>query len=391
MAPAKVAPEKPRIPVVAVFVETWMSWGQRVVSGIIEFAKINGPWHVELHTRGHHDVAALPRRWKPDGIIARVATPDMAERLAKTRAPIVNCSAVELPGTDFPRVITPPESQAKIAVDFFLSRGFTNFAYVGRPEEAYVHHHFSAFKRLLKEHRLACALHPPTHTPDELIAWLRALPKPVALFCWGPAIGHMVLDACFKAGINVPNDVAVLGGDFDELHSEASYPEQSGIRIAAEEVGRVSAGILQAMMRGQRPAKKVWSVEPIGIIERLSTETTAVPDPKIGAVMRFILERAHRQITVEDILRAHPMARRSLERKFRKYFGCSVVEQIRQVRVNKMRHLLAGTDEPITLLAERCGFSSYKYMGLVFSQATGMTPREYRARNRIKPAGSAPR
>jgi len=80
------------------------------------------------------------------------------------------------------------------------------------------------------------------------------------------------------------------------------------------------------------------------------------------------------------------MARRSLERKFRQEFGRSIVKLIRQVRVDKLRMLLANTDEPITILAEQCGFSSYKYMGRVFQKVTGMYPRDFRAQNRPRRA-----
>ena len=174
----------------------------------------------------------------------------------------------------------------------------------------------------------------------------------------------------------------VLGDDFDELHSEASFPAQSGIRQACEQIGRTAADVLHKLMRGGRAARETIEIEPLGVIARLSTDAIAAPDPRVGAAMRFILEHADEPISVDDILRRHPMARRSLERKFRETFGRTIVEQMQQARVNKLRLLLAETDEPVTTLSDRCGFASYKYMGLVFRRLTGMTPREFRQQNR---------
>jgi LacI family transcriptional regulator len=215
-----------------------------------------------------------------------------------------------------------------------------------------------------------------------MIRWLKGLPKPVGVFCWGPIMGHAIIDACLDAGIAVPHDVAVLGADFDELFSKASYPPQSGIRVASEQIGMTAAAILDGLMHGRKLDKQEWILEPQGVIEKLSTDTLAVSDRRMAAVMQFIQDRFREPISVDDVLHSNPMARRSLERKFRQIFGCSVVEQIRRIRVNEARLLLSGTDEPITLIAEKCGFASYNYMGRVFHAATGMTARDYRIQSR---------
>ncbi len=375
-------PVSPSVPFVSIFVETTTSWGRRVVSGIIEYAKINGPWHIELHTGGPEEVFALGAGWRPDGIIARVPTAAVAQAFLAKKTPLVNCSGIMVPGFEFPTVTGSYRGDAQIAVEHFWSRGFSHFAYVGHPDESYVNILYDKFCAALATRGHRCHFHRSMPRPEGYVEWLRELPKPVGVLCWGPAIGHMVLDACLKSGINVPHDVAVMGCDFDDLQSEASYPEQTGIQTAAEQIGRTAGDILHTLFRGKKPARMRHEIEPLGVISRLSTDTLAIGDPRIAAVMRFIQNHAHEPITVEDLLRREPMARRSMERKFRQCFGRSVVEQIRQIRINKLRLMLANTDEPITRLAEQCGFTSYKYMGLVFQQATGMSPRKFREQNR---------
>jgi LacI family transcriptional regulator len=123
-------------------------------------------------------------------------------------------------------------------------------------------------------------------------------------------------------------------------------------------------------------------VEPLGVVEALSTDTLAVDDKRMADAMRFILKNYTQPIQMENLLRNNPMSRRAMERRFRRAFGCTVAEQIRQQRINRARLLLTSTDDPITLIAEKSGFSSYNYMSRVFNEVLAMSPREFRNRGR---------
>jgi LacI family transcriptional regulator len=144
-----------------------------------------------------------------------------------------------------------------------------------------------------------------------------------------------------------------------------------------------AAFILDNMMHGKKPKKMNWNLEPLGIVEKLSIDTLAVEDPRMAKVMHFLKDHALEPISVPDVLKANPMARRSLERKFQQLFGCSVVEQIRQLRINHARKLLTETDQPITWIAEQCCFTSYNYLNRIFKQCTGLSPSQYRAQYRL--------
>lgn len=370
------------IPTVAVLVETGTSWGRRVVAGVLEYAREHGPWHIDVSPHGPDEPVHLPVGWRGEGIIARIATKRAAKEIEAAGAAVVNVSSVRLDGVIWHRVMTDPADAARLAAETFLSRGFPNFAYVGNPAKDYVQAQFGAFAALLEAKGRTCAFFQPTGEKADTAAWILSLPKPVAIFCWGPLIGREVIDACLGAGIAVPHDVAVLGGDFDEIFSEASYPAQSGIQTAAEQIGLNAAAVLDRIMRGKPPVRREWRIPPLGVVEKLSTDTLAVSDPRLASVMRFISKHAVESVTVKSILREHPMARRSLERKFRQQFGCTIVEHIRRVRVNRARLLLATTDDPVTLISEKCGFATYNYMSRIFRAATGLSPQQYRGQCR---------
>jgi LacI family transcriptional regulator len=372
------------IPSVSIFVETATSWGRRIVAGILAYAKEQGPWHIQVEPRGPYEDQSLPPDWRGDGVIARVGNRRFAEQLASLEVPVVNVSSIQIPGFDCPRVTTSTDSSGRMAVDHFTVRGFRNFGYIGNLDRSYILDQHDSFLRALAKRGLQCSACSDSESPEKILRWLRELPKPVGVLCWGPRVGRLVIDICLSAGISVPHDVAVLGADYDELQSEASYPPQSGIRIASEQIGLIAAGILDQMMAGKQPEKSDWTVNASGVVAKLSSDTLAVADPQVASVMRFIQTNFRKPIGMREILEAVPMSRRSLERKFRQAFGLSVIDRIRQIRVNEVRLKLAGTNDPIMQLAEECGFSSYKYMGQVFQADTGMTPSEYRSQFRPK-------
>jgi LacI family transcriptional regulator len=58
--------------------------------------------------------------------------------------------------------------------------------------------------------------------------------------------------------------------------------------------------------------------------------------------------------------------------------GRSILEEIRRVRIERARFLLAQTDLPLHAVAERAGFTDAKRFSTVFRQATEQTPGAYR-------------
>jgi LacI family transcriptional regulator len=370
------------VPTVLISIDTANTWGRRIVAGALDHAQQNGPWHVHIEPNGieRRMEAGLPL--KVDGVVARIGSQESAEWLKAAKKPVVNVSSIKLERVDFPRVITNQAASAKVAADLFRGRGFTRFAYVGNPTAGYVQVQFAHFEAILAEQGQTCAFFAESDNEAKLARWLHELPKPCGVFCWGPSIGRQVIDACLEGGIRVPDDVAVLGSDFDDLLSRASYPPQSGVRYACEQIGGLAASLLARQMAGEKLSRSDVEVEPLGVVEALSTDTLAVDDKRMADAMRFILKNYTQPIQMENLLRNNPMSRRAMERRFRRAFGCTVAEQIRQQRINRARLLLTSTDDPITLIAEKSGFSSYNYMSRVFNEVLAMSPREFRNRGR---------
>jgi len=393
--PAKTLPQYARMIKqtsfhVAVLVDTATGWGRRLIRGVIRYSEEHGPWHLTVRPMGQRDYIALPRGWRGDGVIARVGSPRMVRELTPIGEAVVNISSIELPDNPFPCVTTDYHASATMAFEHFYDRGFRQFAYSGFDRFSYGRRHREAFREAVHAAGYRCHVHKPRRKPAganrqdhleaDMIAWLRSLPTPVGVFSWGAYRGRDILEACREAEIAVPYEVAVLGGDYDDVLCEAATPSLSGMLVASEQIGYRAAKLCERLMRGGKPPKKHVLISPAGIVEKRSSDTLAISDPDVVEVMRFIRENAFRPIQMADILQAVPTSRRSIERKFTNQLGRTPSEEIRHLRMAKAKRLLAETNLSMPAVAEACGYGTYNYLTRVFKEEFGVSPSEFRMR-----------
>ena len=372
-------------PRVTVLVSTATGWGRGIIKGISAFAHHHGPWLLQVEPEGERCLP--PSGWRGDGVIARLSTPKTAESLLRAGVPIVNVSSIALAGraATIPRVCSDVAAGGALAARHFLDRGFKHFGYVGLQKMSYVREHRDAFAKLLGEkgcscHVLALGDRPEVAgIPPALIEWLRKLPKPVGVLTWNNSQGRAVIHACRLAGLLVPEDVAVLSGNDDPLLCECCLPQLSAIAVATEKIGETAAELLERLMQGKSVPPTPILVPPIGIIARQSTDALLIQNPALLQALGFIREHATEPIQVDDILRAVPIARRSLERFFQESLGRSPADEIRRVRLERAKHLLATTDLPIPKVAHASGFGTGEYLATLMRRTVGMTPLKYRA------------
>jgi LacI family transcriptional regulator len=377
---------------IAILIDTATGWGRRIVSGVLDYSMQCGPWDIWIEPKGQDEEFTLLQDTDFDGVIARVSNPEMALELKSRKIPVVNISGLIVKESGFPRVTTDWKVAAQLAETHFSDRALPNVAYVGPLHLTHVQKHERAFEHaLLKSGRTCHVFQPDTPlnsniswhpSQEQLSLWLKSLPKPVGIYTWGFQVGRDVISACRKADIPVPHDVAVLGGDYDALLSDASYPALSGILTPAQKIGYKAASILHSMMKGGTPPKETVFFPPEDIEERLSTETLAIEDPQTLQALTYLRNHACEGIRINDILKEVPMARRALERRFAKLLGRSPAQEMRRVQINQARKLLTRTNLPMQDIAEACGYASYTYLGNVFKKETGISPGRYRNQTR---------
>ena len=377
---------------IAVLVDTATGWGRRLVRGVTNYARTRDAWHLWVEPRGQNEHLRVPHGWGGDGVVARVSTQRMADELAKLRVPVVNVSGIELPRARFPRVTTNYEASARLAAEHLLERGYRNFAYVGPLRHGFVRRHAGAFENVVRETGAACATFDYRHDlahgalwaerQRELGDWLEHLPKPVGVFGWATSACTQVLDLCRARGVPAPDDVAVLAGDDDPLLCDTTSPPLSAVLVASEQIGFHAAARLDRLLQGQRDKGEQELLDPISVTTRGSTEAFAIEDADLRQAMIFLRQNAYRPLSIGEIADAVPMARRSLERKFRLMTGRTPLDEIRRLRLARVRELLAMTDRSVADIAEATGFGRPEYMTAIFRQAERTTPLRYRRRVR---------
>ncbi len=385
-----------RPPKVALLVETSNAYARGLLLGVKEYIRVHGPWNVHLseHSRGDRPPSWLAD-WDGDGVIARVENKQIARALEALCVPVVDLSSHRyLAGA--PVVTTDNAAIARLAFDHFIERGFRHFAYCGVERFAWSVARGGYFDELVRQAGLTCEHYtaPAGFGPDSdaetdaIAQWLSGLPQPAAVFACYDARGQQILDACQRAGLAVPDQVAVLGVDNDSLLCELSPPPLSSVALDTRRTGWEAADLLSRLIQGQRPKAEVHYIPPLGVCTRQSTDTHAVEDPKIARVLQIIREQASAGLTVPELLRQCPMSRRVLELRMKELIGRSPHEEIVRVQIRRVQDLLRTTKLSLEEIAERSGFRNAQYLSVVFKREVGQPPSEYRNEGQTLPQNS---
>ena len=191
--------------------------------------------------------------------------------------------------------------------------------------------------------------------------------------------GREVLDVCRQLGVKVPDELALIAVDNDELICDLAEPPLSSVIPDSRRTGYEAGRLLDLLMAGQSELPLAHLIKPLGISVRGSTDVLATDDADVSTAVRFIRTHASEGINVEDVLRAVPLSRRVLESRFEKLLGRTPHEEITRVQVERVKELLTETDLPLSVIAHRAGYKHVEYMSVVFKRETGLPPSQYRA------------
>ena len=101
-------------------------------------------------------------------------------------------------------------------------------------------------------------------------------------------------------------------------------------------------------------------------------------DRQVLQAARFINEHFRQPISSGDIAAAAGFSPNYLSRKFREAAGIGVHDYLVFIRLRNAAFELLSTDDSVTDIALRNGFSDSNYFKDVFKKKYNMTPREYR-------------
>jgi LacI family transcriptional regulator len=379
----------PTLPKVLVILDTSFGDGEALLSGISRFQRDHGGWDVFVDDGAHAEVNPHYLSDYPwDGVISRTTTPRLAATCTSRRLPLVDVNDCPV----YPGVLKiRPDNLAvgHMAAEDLYERGYRHLFFCGYGNQSWSLERRDGFFEALR--LLGCeseefslpsgdGFTPASNASEinEIAAWMNNLPLPAGIMTAHDLRGRQVLAAAQQLGLMVPEEIAVVGVNNDEVRCELCVPTLSSVAtdnfrigyLAAEKLGHCMAGVAQA------PAE--IRIEPTKIVTRNSTDSLAIEDRAISAALSIIRQEACKGITVEEVVRRASIPRARLERGFRFYLGRSPQAEIRRIQLLRIKQLLTETDLPLKQIALLTGFEHVEYMNVSFKRSVGETPGRYR-------------
>ena len=375
---------------IALILNVNKAYDRKVVSGVSRYMREVGNWSLYLENEPLSKIPDL-NSWNGDGIIADLDDSSVYEAVSQLSIPVVGFGGGYGPyrkDDRIPYVYTDNHSIATSAAEHLIERGYRRFAYCGLPATAingWSHERNLKFLEIIEEKGLQCSQYNgKSASPqkwenvlNDLKKWLKTLQFPCALFAANDSRARHVLEACSQLDIKVPEDLAVLGVDNDEMMCELSNPPLSSIIQGTSKLGYEAACILDSMIDGQLTATKTV-IEPLGIQIRQSTDMLAIENPLISQAIAYIRKQACYSVRVEEVARYCNVSRANLEKKFKKIMGHTVYEEISRMQLKNVEDLLINTDLTLKKVADLSGFSTVQYMNSKLKAFSGLTPQQFR-------------
>jgi LacI family transcriptional regulator len=277
---------------------------------------------------------------------------------------------------------------AEIAAKELLRHDFTSYAYVS----AYHRRHWSERRREVFRRAVedvggdfrsfdgARQYTGDSEVSRRLGKWLEALPKPCGLLAANDRIADLVISVANRHGIDIPDMLSVIGIDNDEVLCESMMPSLTSVQADFPRGGYLAGQLLAEMIDGRPAEPKFLTYGAQKLVQRLSTRRLMRQAPSVRSALDFIRRHAAEGISASDVLPILGGSRRHAEMRFKAGTGKSILEEIIDVRFEKLVELLERRHIPLGMLAGMTGFTSENQLQRQFKARYGTTLSDYRKR-----------
>ncbi len=341
---------------------------------------------IDVH-RSFSQIRTLLNQNRPAGIITEWL-PGTTEKLINLGYPTVIADTDSV----YPGALSVDINDVAVgttAAEYFLGAGYRNFAFVGL-DCPYSKQRLDGFRRRLQRENLNCDFHEETEPINRhyieiwkessaaLRRWLKSLPKPVAVFAAHDPLGRLVCEAGREAGILIPEELAVLGANNDEMVCALSHPPLSSVIIPWDRIGTAVSEWIRSLDKTPQRSPTPILFPPGGVNQRQSTTLLAVENEPLRRALQYLRDKFSEPISIGMMCRELHLSRRSVERCFEKHLQATPLEMLHRMRIERAKTMLVDTNQPVTLIAEKCGFSNGERLAVVFRNHTKMSPSKFR-------------
>lgn len=379
---------------VLMLLESARGFDRGLLKGISRYSALHGRWTFyqrPLPYLSHRRSLELEdfRDWRPDGVICPV---ELTEGLATLNVPMVCTDPGNYSG-DLPCIVSEDDKIGELAARHLLESGHQHLAFCGMGKLAWSLNRGAGFCARLEQdgfevHVLRESAPGTAWSREEkrIRDWIEALPKPVGLFCANDDRAAAVLELCRSLGLNVPDDVSLIGADDDELRCNLANPPFTSVRIATETAGYGAAALLARLAAGEEEPRGGQRIiaRAAGIAVRQSTSILMMEHPALRKAVRHIRENIRQPLRVSDVVQSSGLSHRALNELFQNEFHTSIGKYLTRARIEHISTLLLDSSLQIQEVACAAGYEDIAHFSRYFKHSTGLTPNAYR-RERLAP------
>lgn len=371
-------------------------YSRNLLRGIVSYAQGKKNWvfyRMPLYFRmlhGDKEIIKWAKKWKVDAIIAQLSDIDL-NLLKELNIPVIVQNYKDrIPGIC--NLTGDYIGTGQMAAEYFLQMGYRHFAYYGIREAIWSRERCTGFMECVEKAGFTVFEYFESASQKEsweqdyepIGTWLQTLPEHTALMACDDYYALHIIETCRILDISVPDRIAVLGVDNDQLICNISDPPLSSIVIDSRNGGYQAGEALDELMKSNSGTIFNISVPPIQVISRGSTKKWVIRDKYILKTVEYIENNYAGHISVDSLLDLVPFSRRVFEKKFKEETGSSIYQFILEYRINRFAEKLLTSNSPIENLGIACGFRNGQNLSRVFMSHKGMTPSEFRKRKELE-------
>ncbi|WP_316819308.1 DNA-binding transcriptional regulator [Pedobacter nyackensis] len=368
------------------------AYDRDLLMGIADFNKIHNKFTFFFSSPkyiGSENQQQLVRRvtaWNPDGILSGEL--DGFKSFIRLKVPLIIFPHTRLYKNQI-NVWGDNKGIGEMAARYLLSKGFKHFAFLGFKDFQWSLERQEGYEAVLANAGFAVNSYVYNDAvlwerlSENLLQWLDTLEKPCAIFSATDELNVHLLEAAKNLEAKVPDDFSILGVDNDVMLCEMASPPLSSIAHSARQAGFLAAQTLCKWIEsGERPDSDIV-IYPDAVVKRRSTNALAVEDEQMRTALHYIVNTASSEdISVDDVVNVTTLSRRILEKRFQKSINSTIMEEIKKVRIERIKFLLTNSNLTLQQIAGELNFKSLDNVTRYFKQYTGLRPLEYRAKHK---------
>ena len=373
------------LPSICVFTDRGSIGFRSVLKGIMYAARERG-WAVRTVEQAHSkaDVRDILRVWQPIGSLSYGLSPIAFPE----HCPCVHINPKEM-SDDTWTVCHDSRKTGELAAHELMKLAGRDYAFVGDPSNApWSRLRGECFARTLAKFGFKCTVcnvqrqkNNPLKEQQSIRRWIETFGRPTAIFAANDKTAESVLAAALDAGLEVPNELAILGVDDDANLCENAPVTLSSITPDFFRGGAMGCALLERRIcNPNSSSRETVYYADLGVTSRASTRLQLKQNALVSQMREFIRLHATEGISASDIIRETGRQRRTIELIFKSATGKTIGEELQGFRIELAQRALADESVQIGEVPALVGYGSHNQLERLFKRTCGMTMRDYRRR-----------